>query len=216
MTRREERVRRRVAILALLTVAALMTVCAGAQAKTVQVGSPLNAASTLRFNSLAASTRTAAFHSPRPWSRRRCRNPRTHLSSPVDGTVISYRVVATDGTFAIQVVRLSAGLGQSIATSDAQHLHLRRRFVADCRQPGDQKGDSVGIRNFLRVGPVADSLGWMYLERGQADDLVSGPCRRRSSPAHAGTVSGPGIPPGPQIPMQATVRYCKVPRPGGQ
>ena len=41
MTKREKRVRRRAAIFAALTVVALTTACAGAQAKTVQVGSPL-------------------------------------------------------------------------------------------------------------------------------------------------------------------------------
>ena len=121
MTRREERVRRRVAILALLTVAALMTVCAGAQAKTVQVGGPLTAS----FNTQVQFTGCIYEDCGLPFTATLVQTslpePGTHLSSPVDGTVISYRVVATDGTFAIQVVRLPIRrAGPEIATSAAQ------------------------------------------------------------------------------------------------
>src|SRR5262249_19715963 len=106
MTRREKRVWRRVAFCFAL-VAAVMAVCAGAQAKTVQVGSPLiGSFSPVLFGDPAPLGGGAdKFTLLQTWLS--VPGGVANVTSPVDGTVISYRVASADGTFAIQVIRVT-------------------------------------------------------------------------------------------------------------
>ncbi len=113
MAERENPVRRYVAIFAALTVVAV-TACASAEAKTVQVGSPLTASffpvllgQVCNSCSIGTATTTVQRTLPEP----------ANATSPVDGTVISYRVAEADGTFAAQVVRLHGPYSPSYTQS---------------------------------------------------------------------------------------------------
>jgi hypothetical protein len=166
MTRREKRVRRRVAITTALTVAALMTACAGAQAKTVKLGSPLH--TSFEPMDFAAGGYCAGLGpqypcdlSPSTWVQSTLMLPQpTNVQSPVDGTVISYRVAAADGTFAIQVVRVFYPpypvQGQSVASSTGTPITAPGVSPPIATNLAIEKGDYVGIRNFFQSGGGGD------------------------------------------------------------
>ena len=141
--------------------------------------------------------------------------PGTHLSSPVDGTVISYRLAEPDGTFAIQVIRgVTLGVdylppsevrGQSISTSAPTPISFPGVSPPVPTNLAIQKGDSVGIRNFS-VGNATDGfsdligLGCCYLTLAWYPPLADG--------APQQDIPDPGF----GLGLQATVRYCQVPK----
>jgi len=232
MTRREKRVRRRAAICAVLTMAALMTASSGAQARTVQLGSPLTAKFTpAHFASLTCCIFGGGSLTLTPVTLVQTALPESgvNVTSPVDGTVISYRLAAADGMFGIQVLRLSptppvpptfrSQRGQSVATSAPTPITASGVSRPIVTHLALKKGDSVGIRNFPddffsdRIGStkvVGDnwighgSSGGFYPEDGLINfwypPLVDGAPLSDSGEMAA------------ELGLQATVRYCKVPK----
>jgi hypothetical protein len=214
MTRREKRVRRRVATLAALTVAALMTACAGAQAKTVQVGSPLSG----NFTPIALPTGDCFFYCPPgppagPMTivQGTLSQPGTNTSSPVEGTVISYRLAAADGTFAVQITRsyvyrLGFVTG-SLASSRPTRIVSSGVSPPIATKLAVKEGDQVAIRNFGdgdRLGfasPYPSSILAFPSAAGWYPPLEDGAHARSSNFFIGG-----------EIGVQATVRYCRVPK----
>jgi PASTA domain len=198
MTPREKRVRRRVALLAALTMAALTSFGAGAQAKTATIGSPLTASFTPTEVGYCDSPPCQSMTlMPGRWSG-------VDPVSRVDGTVVSYRLAGADGTFAIQIIRsvLHVGL-ESIATSTPTHMASSGVSPSIAANLPIEAGDHVGLRmdcgDRFGLGPdSASSLTVFY------PPLADGaPPQAPCSPFYW----GPG-----ELGMQATVRYCQVPR----
>ena len=233
MTRREKRVRRRVTTLAALTVAAFMTACAGAQAKTVTVGSPLTGSFTpvqIGLMPPPPSSCCAYFTGseigprqaydgwkivPLTLAQARSAYPGVDpVDSPVDGTVISYRVAASEGTFAIQVLRTNGyGYSSAIVSSTPKHITATGVSAPIASHLAIRAYEQVGIRNFgegdqLGLKPSGGSASaW-------APPLVDGASARSPVGYYWGNSGDPyygyTFPPG-EIGLQATVRYCQVP-----
>ncbi len=223
MAEKQNRVRRPAAIFAALTVAALMTACATAQANTVEVGSPLTG---MFFQGPFAGQRcgldscftdlspvTVVPTQPFPGD---LPEPGVNITSPVDGTVISYRLAAADGTFAIQVIRGVSPVpphppeawGQSISTSAPAPISSPGVSPPVAANLAIKKDDSVGVRNFS-VGNISqgfsDQIGFCLhgclLYMAWYPPLADGAPQQDSN-----SYLGYGIG------MQATVRYCQVPK----
>jgi hypothetical protein len=228
----EHGVRRCAAILAVLTVAALMTACPGAQAKTVTIGSPLTGSFTPVQIGLMPPPPSCC-----PYFTRSEIGPRqaydgwkivpltlvqttlpesgTMIQSPVDGTVISYRLAAADGTFASQVLRTNGhGYYRSIVSSTPRHVTATGVSAPIATHLAIRASEQVGIRNFGE----GDQLGLKPnggFASAWAPPLVDGASAR--SPVgwyYWGNSGDPYLgyayPPG-EIGMQATVRFCRVP-----
>jgi hypothetical protein len=225
MDEREKGLRRRAALCSALTVAAFATTCAGVQAKTLQVGPPLTGS----FPPYAfggpyqLSDPDDPYPPPSPppppnpdgtftlWQRT-LSEPGANAASPVDGTVISYRVAGADGTFAIQVVRTSGThdqwYSQSIASSTPTQIASEGLSSPIATDLNVEAKDAVGIRNFA----ASDKIGWRVPPAG-VNGLSStfwgwSPALADGGPAVSNPFGGGGV---GEIGMQATVRYCLVP-----
>jgi PASTA domain len=229
MARREKRVRRGAAILAVLTVAAFTTACASAQANTVQVGSPL----TGNFNQGPfAAFRCSEYagcvaHTPATMVQTRLPEPGANVSSPVNGTVISYRLAASDGRFAIQVIHSSPGTPhppnwlsefQSLSTSAPAPVSSPGVSPPIAADLAINEGDWLGIRNFstncnlTNVNDNCDFSDHIGALCCWPDTLGGGTFFWYSPLADGAPQVIPDYGGVGEIAMQATVRYCKVPK----
>jgi hypothetical protein len=242
MTERENRVGRRAAIFTTLTVVALMTACAGAQAKTFTIGSPLTGSFTpVQIGLWPPSPPSCPCYigseiGPRQANDGMVTVPLTLVPPPpypggtgeslVDGTVISYRVAAAEGTFAIQVVRLTGSRGRSIVSSTPRHITSTgvSAPIATRLAIRGESGETVGIRNFGEGDQLG--LGWSvsggFVSGGSvsawAPPLVDGaPARSRLGSYYDEPYSGYEYQPSwGEIGMQATVRFCRLPNVEGK
>ena len=203
-------VRRHAAILAVLTVAALMIACAGAQAKTVTVGSPLTGSFAPTSLGVCGDTYKCTPStplSPVTVMQAQLSEPGAIVGSPVDGTVISYRVAAAEGTFAIQIVRSYTyqfwEVARSVASSAPTHISssgVSRPIATHLAIRGGGEDQPVAIRNF----GDGDLLGLANGGAVSAWDppLVDG--APASIPPPWGTHRARSA-------FRQTVRYCLVP-----
>ena len=214
MAEREKRVRRCVAICAVLTVAAFMTASAGAQAKTVRVGSSLlGSFSAAPFEAMTGVCAPigGCYGTPATWVQTQLSETGVNITSPVDGTVISYRLALADGTFAIQVIRLTPAsapytgftAGRSIAASAPTAITASGISAPIPAHLALKRGDSVGIRNFN--DDFSDRIGVACC--GSGGVAWSPPLTEGAPPQDIPFTGGMGG----EIGLQATVRYCKVP-----
>ena len=220
--------------LAALTVAALTTACAGAQAKTVTVGSALTGSFTPApigllpppccsypyFARSAVGPRQAypgLIATPLTLLQWTLPEPGTTVNSPVDGTVIFYRVAAADGTFAIQVIRsrsytiarppyppYNGVVTKSIGTSTPTHISSAGVSSPIRTHLAVKSEDRVGIRNF----GAGDQLG---LEPNGGSVSAWNPPLVDGAPAGSNVEEYSYSPLAGEIGMQATVRFCRVP-----
>lgn len=163
----------------------------GAQAATVQVGSPLNG--TFNPTGFGGDLLTLV--------QKTLPEPGTNVTSPVDGTVVSYKVAAANGTFAIQIVRFTGDAGQSVASSAATPINSTGTSAAINTSLAIRAGDAVGIRNFNgsdTLGAIANGSLYAFWSPALTDGA---PARTPDG------IDGPF-----EIGMQATVRYCQVPK----
>ena len=187
--------RRGVGTLAGLAAITTTILCAAsAQAATVPVGSSLNG--TFQAVPFGGSHLTLV---------QRTLPAGANVTSPVDGTVVSYRVAVADGTFAIQVVRFSGDAGQSIANSTPTAITTSGISAPVATSLVIQKGDSLGIRNF----GGGDELG--AIDNDSTYSLWEPPLIVGTPPRNPDdTVTRF------EVGVQATVRYCQVPKVKGK
>ncbi len=185
----ERRVRRVVKLLVSLTALWALIAVGSAQAATVTVGSPLTAS----FNSFFSGT-TTELNSALP-------EPGAKVTSPVNGTVVSWRVdVKAVGGFALRVIRQGSastylGAGTSPATANATGIQT---FPASLPvKTGDLIGlDLDSIAEVLEAGPIQGAV-----VRQWAPLLPDG-----SSLTPGFTFTNT------ELAYNADVRYCLVPR----
>ena len=187
-----------------------MTACAGAQAKTVQVGSPLTGSfPPVSFGPASPFGSEGAPDFTLTLTQARLSEPGANVSSPVDGTVISYRVAAADGTFAIQVIRplqlFEGSFGSVVSVASSTPTHITSSGVSSpiTTKLAIKGGHYVGIRNF---GGASDQIGWRDISPTTSFSIRHPPLADGGPPQDpTGRLDG-------EIGMQATVRYCKVPK----
>ena len=184
---------RRVAAAAAIT--AVLAGAAGAssaQAATVRIGSPLTASFTpVGFSSQHLVT-LAQLALP---------EKDTNLRSPVDGTVVSYQVAPSNGTFAIQVLRnLIGDRLSSVRSSPATAVNTTGISAPVSTDLGIQRGDLVGIRDFA----VGDTLGGA---NNGATYAAWDPPLEDGAVSRVPDFAAQAY----EIGFAATVRYCQVP-----
>jgi hypothetical protein len=163
---------------------------AGAQAATVQVGSPLTASfGPVQFsNQLVTLVQVSVPE------------PGVNLRSPVDGTVTSYQVAPSNGTFALQVVRFSDLKAKSVRTSASVPVGSSGISEPIATNLAIQQGDFIGVKNF----GVADQLGGA--DNGGTYAAWGPPLEDRAA-AREPDFAAMRF----EIGIRATVRYCQVP-----
>ena len=129
--------------------------------------------------------------------------------------MISYRVAAAEGTFAIQVLRTNGyGYSSAIVSSTPKHISATGVSAPIASHLAIRAYEQVGIRNFgegdqLGLKPSGGSA------RAWAPPLVDGASARlpvgyyywgNSGDPYLGYTYPPG-----EIGLQATVRFCRVP-----
>jgi PASTA domain len=125
-----------------------------------------------------------------------------NIRSPVDGTVVSYQVAPSSGTFAIQVLRnLTGDRVASIRSSPATPLNVAGISAPIPTSLGIRRGDLIGIRDFA-VGDVLDGANNGATYAAWGPPLEDGAVSREPSFAAKGYEIGLG----------ATVSYCQVPK----
>ena len=186
------RVRRRAAMLCVLSVVGVVSLSAGgAQAATVHVGSPL----------------TGDF-GPIPYAgdvltlvQRTLPEPGANVASPVDGTVVSYQLADADGAFAIQVVRFSGTAAQSVASSTPTATIASGISPPIATSLPIKAGDYIGVKNTSG----SDALG--AIANNSIYSLWSTPLADDATPRDPDSTTDPF-----EIGIGATVRYCRVPK----
>jgi PASTA domain len=161
-----------------------------AEAATVQVGSPLAGTFTrLPLNNVSTLANKTLS------------DPGANVTSPVDGTVVNYRLVAPKGTFRLQVIRpTGTGAYAGIASSTPLEFDILIGPSGPIATSLPiQKGDSVAVVNGADTDFLGGAIGSTF--SSWVPPLTDG------APARLPSFDGfPG-----EFGIGATVRYCQVP-----
>jgi hypothetical protein len=168
----------------------LAATASSAQAATVRVGSPLTASfGPVRFaNQLVTLVQVSLPE------------PGTNLRSPVDGTVTSYQVAPSNGTFALQVVRFSGVTAKSLRSSASTPVGNTGISAPIPTHLAIDQGDFIGVTNF----GTGDELGGV---KNGATYAAWGPPLEDGADYRQPDYAAEQF----EIGMGATVRYCQVP-----
>ena len=140
--------------------------------------------------------------------------PGTNITSPVDGTVVSYRLALAEGTYAIQVIRLAGspallpinGSARSIASSTGTPISSTGVSPPVATNVAIKRGDLVGVRSFDPESVIG--FGGIGTTGNGVTNIVGWqPALEDGSPERFPDTGGNA-----ELGMQATVRYCKVPK----
>jgi hypothetical protein len=181
------------ALVVTVTVLGLSAAVQTAQAATVHLGSPLTASFTpVGFSSQQVVT-LAQLDLPEKGA---------NIASPVDGTVVSYQVAPSNGTFSLQVLRRLREISiASVRSSPPTAVNTTGISAPIATDLGIRRGDLIGIRDSAVGDTLGGSLnGSTYAAWGPP--LEDGAVSREPNFAAKGY----------EIGLDATVRYCRVPK----
>jgi hypothetical protein len=171
---------------------ALAAAASSAQAATVHIGSPLTASfGPVGFSPQQVVT-LAQFDLP---------EKDANIVSPVDGTVISYQVAPSNGTFSIQVLRNLREISYaSVRSSPPTPVNVTGVSAPIPTDLGLRRGDLIGIRDFT----VGDTLGGA---NNGATYAAWGPPLEDGAVSREPNFAAKAY----ELGLSATVRYCQVP-----
>jgi PASTA domain len=173
--------------------AAAVAVCGGtAQAATVQVGSSLTGSfGPILFGDVLTLTQTTL------------NEPGANLTSPVDGTVVDYRLATPKGTLQLQVLHpTGTGAVASTASSTATEFSIPSGLSGPiATNMPIKKGDMIGLKNSSASGEALGAINNGSTSSYWVPPLSDGAAARFPSGTFAPYEFGIG----------ATVRYCRVP-----
>jgi hypothetical protein len=196
------------------TVAAAATLCAGAEADTVTIGSPLTADFSTPVKSASAIGTWANIELPEAGAR---------IASPISGTVVRWRVKGafSGGPFSLQVLRpAGAGAYAGVATSSPQSPY-GEEFKTDLpiqagdvvglltSHPSDAIGATVptaGVNASEWIPPLADGGAATLPQNFDIEDELGFNADVESAP----TIGPPA--PAPTAPPPTSASTCTVPK----
>jgi hypothetical protein len=138
----------------LAALASCMVLCAGAEAETVTIGSPLTAEFPFQTGTTATGT----------WANIALPEPGANPASPITGTVVRWRVKGAfvGGPFSLQVLRPAGDLAYSSVATSAPETPSGEATQVFATDLPIQAGDVIGIETSHasdRIGAAAGAAG---------------------------------------------------------
>jgi hypothetical protein len=175
------------AVVALIASACLAT---GAQAATVQIGSPLTA----DFVPGSFSSQQVTI------VQRTLPEPGVNIVNPVDGHIVSYQLGPSNGTFALQVIHYTGTMARSVVTSPLIEVATSGISAPIPTYLPIQRGELIGIK----VNGGSDLLAGA--QNGSAFSVWS-PALEDGGAERNPDFNSNSV----EFGVGATVRYCRVP-----